>query len=426
MKKLSRLLVVASVAGILLGALGYYITRDAPPPQDDDLRVRRLDIPDEQNGYHDFSLAAERLDWPDDEQAEDGLFAMLDGEEWDEAVVSDLLERNREAFECLQEGLGHPHCQVPENKDFDYDADYLTAWRRLARLCSLRALWLRKQGREREAADQALGIVRFGQMIQACKGTLFHWLVGVGVKGIGLERLQENVAETTLDPAALTQYAGSLGQYMADEQGLADALRVEYGTMAQLVDDMASGRYSAGDVMGAGTPAISLAHAGFLFQPNKTKTIFARTYRVHVKNVSRTYAERDSSDLPQSPDSSGFLWKTRLFLSGNVIGHTVGAMVLPAPERTHQEKCRANVRVRVTQLILALRAYERRTGGLPESLEQLVPDYLDGVPLDDFDGKPIRYSREKRIVYSVGEDLEDSGGSEEEGAWLAEDPTFGF
>jgi hypothetical protein len=44
------------------------------------------------------------------------------------------------------------------------------------------------------------------------------------------------------------------------------------------------------------------------------------------------------------------------------------------------------------------------------------------VPPDDFDGKPLRYSREKKCVYSVGEDLRDSGGHSKEGAraWWTE------
>jgi hypothetical protein len=48
---------------------------------------------------------------------------------------------------------------------------------------------------------------------------------------------------------------------------------------------------------------------------------------------------------------------------------------------------------------------------LPESLSELVPKYLPKVPIDPFDGKPLRYSKEKGIIYCVGKDLKDSGGS---------------
>ncbi|HOY63949.1 MAG TPA: hypothetical protein PK745_12320, partial [bacterium] len=33
------------------------------------------------------------------------------------------------------------------------------------------------------------------------------------------------------------------------------------------------------------------------------------------------------------------------------------------------------------------------------------------VPIDPFDGSPLRYDKEKRAVYSVGQNLIDEGGS---------------
>ena len=36
---------------------------------------------------------------------------------------------------------------------------------------------------------------------------------------------------------------------------------------------------------------------------------------------------------------------------------------------------------------------------------------MKAVPADPFDGKPFRYDASKGIVYSVGKDCEDSGGS---------------
>ena len=42
-----------------------------------------------------------------------------------------------------------------------------------------------------------------------------------------------------------------------------------------------------------------------------------------------------------------------------------------------------------------------------------MPEYIEAVPLDDFDGQPMRYSKPKRVIYSVGEDLQDDGGDEE-------------
>jgi hypothetical protein len=74
--------------------------------------------------------------------------------------------------------------------------------------------------------------------------------------------------------------------------------------------------------------------------------------------------------------------------------------------------------------LIAIKAYKIENGKLPPNLEELVPDYILEVPKDPFDGNPIRYSAEKKIIYSVGPDLIDSGGSEGEGWQKMEDPTF--
>jgi len=66
---------------------------------------------------------------------------------------------------------------------------------------------------------------------------------------------------------------------------------------------------------------------------------------------------------------------------------------------------------RATACLFALKAYKEEKGHLPDSLSELVPKYLPKVPINPFDGKPLRYSKEKGIIYCVGRDLKDSGGS---------------
>lgn len=66
------------------------------------------------------------------------------------------------------------------------------------------------------------------------------------------------------------------------------------------------------------------------------------------------------------------------------------------------------------RLQTAIMAYKKENGGvLPPSLDSLVPKYIEAVPADAFDKNPIRYNRERGVVYSVGEDLVDNGGTAE-------------
>lgn len=51
-------------------------------------------------------------------------------------------------------------------------------------------------------------------------------------------------------------------------------------------------------------------------------------------------------------------------------------------------------------------------GSFPDSLDQLVPDYLDSVPFDPFVDKPLKLSskHDRIIIYAVDDDMQDDGG----------------
>ena len=69
--------------------------------------------------------------------------------------------------------------------------------------------------------------------------------------------------------------------------------------------------------------------------------------------------------------------------------------------------------VEVAATAVAVQRYRLARRELPETLDGLVPVYLAAVPADPFDGAPLRYRRTDRgfVVYSVGEDGQDDGGT---------------
>lgn len=78
--------------------------------------------------------------------------------------------------------------------------------------------------------------------------------------------------------------------------------------------------------------------------------------------------------------------------------------------KTRDKRVVAHLRLITTEL--ALRCYQSDHGRAPNSLEQLVPKYLQRVPLDPFSGKPLVYRPQTNqwLCYSVGEDMVDDGG----------------
>ena len=70
---------------------------------------------------------------------------------------------------------------------------------------------------------------------------------------------------------------------------------------------------------------------------------------------------------------------------------------------------------RAAKVTLAIERLRLANNKLPESLKEMVPDYLDSVPLDPYDGKEIKYKKLAKgfVVYSIGKDLNDDGGNED-------------
>lgn len=378
-----------------------YLVRDELPWEDNDLRVTRLVIPEKENAFYYFSRSGEKIYWPEEEQ--ERILDILEGKEWDREFADDLLGKNEEAFALLDEGLGCERFQVPETTGFDSFA-YLTSWERAARLMSLRVLSLFKQEEEERAFSQAMTVVRFGHMIEDSGGLHIHYLRGALVKEIGLRRLRSLIPDASSRPEMLAPYIERLSAYRANERGLKDALRLEYTLKSERIDREVAGM----DV-------------GYHFQPHRTKRMCAETYRVLIGNINRSYGKREHL---VSGRRRGLGPWARRYLSANGMGETFHRELVEHWEKAQAPKFRENVSVAATQILLALKCYKDNTGKLPRSLGELVPEYFAEVPGDDFDGKPMRYSEERKTVYSVGEDLGDAGGSEGGEVWEMADPTF--
>jgi len=68
---------------------------------------------------------------------------------------------------------------------------------------------------------------------------------------------------------------------------------------------------------------------------------------------------------------------------------------------------------RVVVTAIALKRFQLKHGKLPGTLDELSPEFLGAVPIDPYDGKPLRYHPNADgtyLLYSIGEDGKDDGG----------------
>jgi hypothetical protein len=88
-------------------------------------------------------------------------------------------------------------------------------------------------------------------------------------------------------------------------------------------------------------------------------------------------------------------------------------MLMPALSRASLRSGRTQSTVDEAKVACAIERYRLVNGHLPESLDALVPKFLEKIPNDVVDGKPLRYRVDSDggyILYSVGWNQTDDGG----------------
>lgn len=391
------------------GTIHAILSLDAPPPDDADLRPARAEIPEDRNALASFNQAGEKVDVPFDAQEE--LEDILDGRRYDQAKVDDLLRRNAEALTLWRQGLARPALQAPRIDDIAADMGYCYSWLEIARLVDLSALSLCRQGKDDEAFHEAMSIVRFGRMVMGADGGLITFLIGKTVEEIGLVRLRRMIPQARLDKGQLALGVRELARPSPPGADLANALRVEYQVYAKSIDDLHSGNplFGGGSAKSGGRRRRPVA--AFALHVNRTKGMFAEVMRPCVENAAKPYAEMVWPERPARVRKS-VSWLLWTFVTGNGIGKMVFAAMALDYTGCLEQKCTRNISVAATRLLLALKGYKMDKGRLPETLDELVPAYIEAVPPDDFDGRPFRYSASKKVIYSVGKNLTDDGGDD--------------
>ena len=91
---------------------------------------------------------------------------------------------------------------------------------------------------------------------------------------------------------------------------------------------------------------------------------------------------------------------------------TLPLLLAPGVSGGFEAYLRYQAMLRSTSLMLAAERHRRKTGAWPTSVERIDPAFLARLPIDPYDGKPIRIkARDGQLfVYSVGRNHQDDGG----------------
>ncbi len=411
---------------MVLGLSGLYEARSAEEA-----------IPPEENAATHYNKAFELMkDWPSKE-ARLRTYEILDkGWKGEDKELEEFLEANREAFEEFRKGVSKEKCQFIEG-EITFDADRhlppLTKTTSLAQLLILQARLYERNGDLEKAITNSLDVIKLGRDLGQDK-IMISKMMDRMVFDISYDALKDLVRSENLTPTLsritlsraleLEERSVSMRETLEGEAAVAKSA-VKW-TLIDIEEEAATRAEE--------TPLEKTKKMwrNFLVlkAPNEKKRltflVIKQTYRRIDEYYGRTISFIEKGDYKAiSAFEDAYFEKMREerkltlrdFLRANekfaeLMVDVLFIILFPETGRSSIYFANAQARERFIIATLAVRLFKMEKGGYPEKLDELVPEYLDEVPLDPFALKPLRYKKRegKWIIYSIGPDGKDDGG----------------
>lgn len=271
-----------------------------------------------------------------------------------------------------------------------------------ARLLALDAICSAADG-DRERAIGDIGAM-FGMADHIrSESLLISMLVAIFVDRLAIDSLEVVLASAQVPAEELPpQWVSGDVSYRTSFKR---ALRMEEALRLATFAQVGEGRYTPADIVAAAE--------GDSPGAQRARWDVALGYRVFLLADDLAAHQRFTADI----DTISYLpyWQARDRMQGLVgqmqsrPGGLMTAMLMPALSRVMEHVAVADARRGAARLGLALYRYRAQNGRFPEELGDLAPEFISVVPIDPFDGKPLRVKQvgQGATVSSIGPESTD-------------------
>jgi hypothetical protein len=392
-----------AAAGLLLLALlllsGWIAVhgRDAPLPDDGDLRLAKPAPAPADNGYAQFEAASDAAQLPHDAPTWDRFHAFRAGKTWEPDWISELVAQNAAATALLRTGIASPAFAFPAHERAANDR--LRTLYRVQQLVALSGAQARIALRDADPHDAielaSLGL-RAGRRLSAAENPdLFAISMTIAFQTLSLLDLESAARSTRVSPDSARELGALLESTRWRAQDWQRVWGLEYTRLRAALGGLDAAR--------AAWPLALLPDA-YRWHPNATAAALADYYREQGRKSASSCADVLARGARLVPVTAASLFAPNGL--GRLVIHDVRAQSYDDVQR---QRCQFETQVSLVEVMIAVKAYSDAEGHLPERLDELVPRYLAALPLDRYDGAPLRYARAIPAVYSVGDDLADTG-----------------
>jgi hypothetical protein len=301
-----------------------------------------------------------------------------------------------------------------ENPPFGILLPHLTAMKGLSQVFVLRSVALTQLGRGEEAILDLQLALRISDSMREELFLIDH-LVRLATVTINMVGVREGLARHVWDDGQLARLQKNLSSVdvLAEYKNAMRGERAfnlsgtEYYRRMSFRARPAEGFYLGEEGSAESVPSfansISILPSGVYYQNMVTIA------RLHQEFILPAVDETQHRVFPEKSKEMTAAVENMRTTPYNLFGK----MMMPALAGASQKTARAQALIDASQIACALERYRLANGKWPESLDALAPWFLEKIPHDVIDGKPLRYrvnADGAYLLYSIGWNQTDDGG----------------
>lgn len=372
------------------------------------LSVAPPQVDDERNAAVLYEKAFARIKQDPLLQGADSLLAKDDLDPASPAVAQ-LLQRHAITLRLLRQASAMPECRFDHDfahPSFSMLLPELNYCRNAAMLLALSAKHEAITGNTTQAIDDLNALFRVGRGAGS-DPILVCSLVQIGVDGLGVKTVEAVLPHVSRSEDLQRLQIGDI------DAARRQARRSLFGEEAfglSCFSDLGSGRLTMMSLMDDVRPQGPNSGAGDIPPLPMLLRIFVlpsdvQAYKQYLERCQEQVQEPYTPKTVEEADGGGIKASRHGLLT---------SIIVPALQ-PYLERVAMDEAIRATALTgVAVARYRLDHGGaLPATLDALVPQYMDDVPLDPFNGHPLRLvvRNDQALIYSIGPDLKDNAGA---------------
>ncbi len=328
-------------------------------------------------------------------------------------------------YELLKKAVNMPHCRF----DLKYEdgpamsLPHLAKMRANAKIIALRTILLAEENRYYEALESGMAGLLLGNTLEN-EPILISQMLKIACDSFAMRGLAGVISDIPSDGILVEKYYRLMkeAESKKGKSGLRKALKGEtalHGDMFRRIlnrklrydksfrqyyfnydkDDLYSRMFWGFYLSYFGRPLVRKDATFYLNQMTKAMELDLTPYYQVKDRITKIVKEMEK-ELGK--------W-----------GHPLSSMMLPALGTFYARQAEITAKSDGLGIALALKIYKSKNGEYPDSLNDIIPEYISELPKDPFTGQNYIYRKEGEgfLVYSVGRDERDDNGLYDERSW---------